>query len=163
MEEQLSQQELDERIAILRRFRTLLEQQRTKFQEYLHVLELQERTISEADAVALLAHTQLETQIVEGIGSLQKVIVPMQRLYTASRASTYNPAEAVPIEKLQQDLSHLQSQVLAQNARNRSLLKTQMAGVQEQLSLMQVNNPYRARQSVYAERGGLGQLISFEA
>ena len=40
--ENLSKEELDERVAILKRFRALLEQQRTKFREYLKVLESQE-------------------------------------------------------------------------------------------------------------------------
>ena len=41
MENELTQAELDERVAILKRFRTLLEKQREKFQEYLKVLEKQ--------------------------------------------------------------------------------------------------------------------------
>ena len=36
---ELTQQELDERVALLRKFRSVLEQQRNKFQEYLTVLE----------------------------------------------------------------------------------------------------------------------------
>ena len=43
--EEISQAELDERVAILRKFRALLEQQRKKFQEYLAVLEKQEHSI----------------------------------------------------------------------------------------------------------------------
>ena len=35
---ELTQAQIDERIAVLKRFRTLLEQQRNKFREYLHVL-----------------------------------------------------------------------------------------------------------------------------
>ena len=41
----LTQTEIEERTAILKRFRSLLEQQRAKFKEYLHVLEEQEKTI----------------------------------------------------------------------------------------------------------------------
>ena len=55
MNQKLTQAELDERIQILKRFRSLLEQQRKKFQEYLKVLEAQESKISEEDAEALLA------------------------------------------------------------------------------------------------------------
>ena len=108
MEQKLTQAELDERILILKRFRSLLEQQRTKFQEYLKVLEAQESKISEEDAEALLAHSELETEIVANIGSLQKVIVPMQDLYNRSRAATYNPADAVPITRIQSDIEKLQ-------------------------------------------------------
>ena len=34
MEQKISKEELDERVAILKKFRMLLEQQRKKFQEY---------------------------------------------------------------------------------------------------------------------------------
>ena len=58
METKLSQEELNERIQILKKFRQLLEQQRTKFQEYLKVLEAQESKINEENAEALLAHAR---------------------------------------------------------------------------------------------------------
>ena len=90
MAETISQEELDERMAILRRFRALLEQQRTKFREYLKVLEMQESKIAMQDTESIKAHSDLENQIVEGIGSLQKVIGPMQKLYLSARKSTYN-------------------------------------------------------------------------
>ena len=61
--EEISQAELDERVAILRKFRALLEQQRKKFQEYLAVLEKQEHSIEEEDTEALVAHAELEQAI----------------------------------------------------------------------------------------------------
>ncbi len=157
---QLSAEELEGRIAVLRRFRTLLEQQREKFQEYLRVLELQEGKIKDEDAEAIIAHSNLEEQIVRNIGSLQKVIVPMQRLYT--RVSTYNPADSEPVTKLQSDLTKLRSQVLAQNLRNRQLLKSRMAGLQDEMTQIQIKNPYRSHQSVYAEQDGTGNLVHVE-
>lgn len=162
MSDILSQEELAERVAIVKRFKTLLEKQRARFQEYLKVLEMQEGEIAREDSESLLAHAELENQIVEGIGSLQKVIEPMQKLYLGvkSSTSTYNSADIVPIEKLQNDLSHLQSQVLAQNEKNRNLLKIQMTELREQI--MAIKNPYRARQSVYAEVES-GNLIQIEA
>ena len=101
MTKELSQEELDERVAILRRFRSLLEQQRNKFREYLLVLEKQEGTIEAEDPDAIIAHSELEEQIVRNIGSLQKVIAPMQQLYQTSHAATYNPQEAIPIDSIQ--------------------------------------------------------------
>ena len=135
MNEVLSQDELAERVAIVKRFRALLEKQRSRFQEYLKILELQENEIGDQNSAALVAHTELENQIVEGIDSLQKVIVPMRKLYldVKSSASTYNPADIIPIEKLQSDLTNLQTQVLAQNERNRQLLKVQMDEIREGL------------------------------
>ena len=150
MEQKLTQAELDERILILKRFRSLLEQQRTKFQEYLKVLEAQESKISEEDAEALLAHSELETEIVANIGSLQKVIIPLQDLYNRARAATYNPADAVPITRIQSDLEKLQSQVLAQNEKNRKLLKVHMTNLRQQIS--EFKNPYRSLTSIYVQQ-----------
>ena len=160
MIEQVSQEELNERIAILRRFRALLEQQRTKFREYLKVIEQQESKFCEQHAQALIAHSELEAQIVKGIGSLQKVIGPMQKLYLSAKTSTYNPQDIIPIEKLQDDLTHLQTQVLAQNERNRQLLRTQLEDLKEQIATLR--NPYRKLNSVYAETE-TGTLIQVEA
>ena len=60
---ELTQEELNERVALLKKFRGLLEQQRAKFQEYLTVLEKQQDSISTENTDALLAHTELEQQI----------------------------------------------------------------------------------------------------
>ena len=150
MESKLSKAELDERILILKRVRSLLEQQRKKFQDYLKVLEAQESKITEEDAEALLEHSQLETEIVANIGSLQKVIIPMQALYNKSNAASYNPAEAVPISRIQDDLAKLQTQVLAQNEKNRGLLKVHMTSLRKQIS--DFKNPYRTVTSVYAQK-----------
>lgn len=161
MEKKLTQDELEERIAILRRFRTLLEQQRTKFREYLNVLEQQESKISAEDADALIAHSELEAQIVAGIGSLQKVIVPMQKLYQSSNAASYNPTDAVPVDELQNDLAKLQQQVLIQNERNRALLRSHITDIKRQLNDFQ--NPYRTIKSVYSEKVSTGSLVQIDA
>ena len=157
----LSNEELAERIAILRRFRTLLEQQRSKFQQYLQVLEQQEQKISIQDADAIIAHSELEAQIVEGLGSLQKVIVPMQELCQNTNAASFNPKDAVPISHLQTDLAKLQSQVLAQNQRNRALLKNHISQLKTQM--VTIKNPYRTARSVYAEHEPVGTLVSCNA
>ena len=57
---EITQQELDERVALLRKFRSLLEQQRNKFQEYLNVLEKQQDSITSQNTESLIAHTELE-------------------------------------------------------------------------------------------------------
>ncbi|MEE0893779.1 MAG: flagellar biosynthesis protein FlgN [Treponema sp.] len=160
METKLSQEELNERIQILKKFRQLLEQQRTKFQEYLKVLEAQESKINEENAEALLAHSELEAQIVKGIGSLQKVIVPMQDLVTRTHAATYNPADAKPIEDIKAELAKLQGQVLKQNEKNRNLLKFHMAQIKEQIQ--EFKNPYRSLNSVYFTTMTTGSRIQVE-
>ena len=161
MQEALSKEELDARIAILRRFRSLLEQQRDKFRAYLRVLELQEPQITGDDAALLNEHTELGSLLVHDIGELQKVIVPMQALYRSRHAAACSPAEAVPVEQLQEELDRLQEKALAQNKRNQQLLRTRLPEVRRELT--QFKNPYRAHQSVYAEKDGSGSFIHINA
>ena len=85
--EEISQAELAERVAILRKFRSLLEQQRKKFQEYLAVLEKQEHSIEEEDTEALVAHAELEQAIAGSLSNLQKVIVPFSEMYKSGASS----------------------------------------------------------------------------
>ena len=92
--EELTQQELDERVALLRKFRSLLEQQRNKFREYLTVLEKQENSITSENPETLIAHTELEQQVVKNIANLQKVIVPMSKMYKASVPMAHTAEEA---------------------------------------------------------------------
>lgn len=157
---ELSQEEIEQRVAILKRFKTLLIEQRKKFQEYLKVLELQENKIEQEDTESLLKHSQLETEIVASIGSLQKVIVPMQKLYNESKIASYNPQEAIPIKNIQDDLRNLQSKVLQQNEKNRTLLKEHMSYLKEQI--MNFKNPCKNRSSIYASRATSGSRIAFE-
>ena len=145
---ELTQNELNERVAVLKRFRRLLEEQRAKFAQYLKVLELQENGIQNEDTDALIAHTELETQIVSNIHSLQKVIMPLESLYNSYR-TTFSPNEAVPVTDIQNELEVLQKKVLAQNEKNRELLKTHMNTLRVQIQ--NFRNPYKSARSVYAK------------
>lgn len=158
---QLSQAELDERVAILKRFRSLLEKQRAKFQEYLNVLEKQEAKIAAQDADAIIAHTELEANIIENIGSLQKVIAPMEKLYQTSKAASYNLKDAIPVQNLKEDLAKLRSQVLIQNEKNRNLLKLHIVEIKQQINEMK--NPYFGKRSIYASDANLGSVIQINA
>ena len=144
---EITQEELNERVALLRRFRSLLEEQRGKFKEYLNVLEKQQNSITSENPEALLAHTELEQQVVKNIASLQKVIVPMAKMYRASNGKT-STAEDADIMKIQNDLSDLQDKVLKQNAINRDLLRVHIEQLKSQIS--NFKNPYKNNRSVYA-------------
>lgn len=158
---ELSKEELDERVAILKRFRKLLEQQRSKFQEYLSVLESQQGKIEIEDAASIVAHAELENQIVKNLANLQKVIVPMQGMYKAIMPGV-PVTDNTNVEQLQLDLANLQKQVLAQNERNRNLLKSQMGKIKTQIGNLNLMNPYRGRSSVYSEKAAVGSMISIE-
>jgi len=144
---EISQEELNERVALLRNFRKLLEKQRGKFQEYLNVLEKQQDSITAEDPETLLAHTELEQQVVKNLANLQKVIVPMSKMY---RNSSNAPAIAddAEIQKLQGELSALQTRVLKQNEINRDLLRVHIDKIKIQLN--NFKNPYKNNRSVYA-------------
>ncbi len=63
----LSRQELDERVAVLKRFRELLVRQRDKFHDYMGLLDRQRSDIENGDVDALVAHVELEQGIVSEI------------------------------------------------------------------------------------------------
>ena len=142
-ERKLNEQELNERVAVLRRLKELLSEQRAKFREYLTVLEKQETSIASEDMEKLYAHTELEQNILGNISNLQKVIKPMEALYKDAYAG--NDAE-IPI--LRTDLSKLQTQILAQNEKNRTALRTHIDSVR--LKLQSLQNPYKKTKSIYA-------------
>lgn len=156
---EISQKELEERVAILRRFRSLLEQQRAKFQEYLTVLEKQETSIESEDTNAIISHAELEQQVVAGIKNLQKVIVPMSEMYNSSAKGTLVKADQ-SVEAIQNDLEKLQDKVLQQNQKNRELLRSHLMQIRAQLD--NFKNPYRNVRSVYATKVAQGNLVAVE-
>ena len=153
---EMSQEELNERVAILRKFRSLLEQQREKFREYLKVLEKQETSIEKEDSEKLLAHTELEQQVLSNIMNLQKVIVPMSEIYQKKNS---NKDEASVIE-IQNDLAELQQKVLLQNQKNRELLKTHIVEIRRQIDSLK--NPYKNASSIYAQKSQVGSFVTVD-
>ena len=166
-QEEISQEELNSRVALLHKFKELLSQQRSKFQEYLTVLEKQQDSISSEDTEHLIAHTELEQQVVQNIANLQKVIVPMQKLYKTAGQSYNGSLEGISedreISVIQEELTDLQNKVLKQNEINRDLLRVHL----EQLKTKMANfkNPYKNVRSVYANTQAkpVATLVSVEA
>ena len=156
---ELTQEELNERVALLKKFRGLLEQQRAKFQEYLNVLEKQQDSISTENPDALLAHTELEQQIVKNLTNLQKVIVPMSKMYNAV-SPVSKESDDIAIAKLQNDLSDLQDKVLKQNEINRDLLRVHIDHLKGQIN--NFKNPYRNLSSVYAQKAPVATMVAVE-
>ncbi len=157
---EITQQELDERVALLRKFRSLLEQQRNKFQEYLTVLEKQNDSITSQNAESLLAHTELEQQVVRNIANLQKVIVPMQKMYKSGVPMAHTDEE-LSINKIQNELADLQNKVLKQNQINRDLLRVHIETIRNQIQ--NFKNPYKNVRSVYAQPQHVASLVEVEA
>lgn len=140
----LSQEELSQRVAVLRRFRELLQRQRDKFSQYLQLLEHQKGDIESGDVDALVSHVELEQGIVSEIFAVQKVIDPLETMYRAA----YKGSEPEGIGELRGTLDMLREEVTTRNAENRALLKQRMEMLRHEV--MSVNNPYARRRSVYA-------------
>lgn len=157
---ELTQEELNERVELLKKFRSLLEQQRSKFQEYLTVLEKQQDSITTENPESLLAHTELEQQVVKNIANLQKVIVPMSKMYKASNEAS-NSGDVQTISSLQKDLADLQEKVLKQNQINRDLLRIHIDQIKNQLQ--NFHNPYKNARSVYAQKQPVATMVEVEA
>lgn len=155
----ITQEELNERVALLHKFKELLEQQRAKFQEYLTVLEKQQDSIKTESTEKLIAHTELEQQIVKNLSNLQKVIVPMNKMYKA--AGIKATAEDAAIENIQSELNDLQQKVMKQNEINRDLLRIHIDNIRTQINSLK--NPYKANRSVYAQKQAVAQYVQVEA
>ena len=140
----LNDSEIAERVAVLKRFRTLLEKQRLKFREYLTVLEKQEKSIADENSDAVLRHTELEESIIAEIFTIQKVIDPLEYMYTNICRNT----EHSDIPHLKTDLDDLQKRVLAQKKKNRELLRTHITGLRQQIASLK--RPYAHKESIYA-------------
>jgi hypothetical protein len=164
---QLSQAELDQRVAVLKRFRELLASQRDKFRSYMDLLDHQKRDIESGDVDALVAHVEAEQGIVAEIFAVQKVIAPLEDLYravyhsgNAAGAAGQGTDGNLPgssavgqgpqgIPELKSTLEALKNEVVQRNAENQALLKQRIDMLRHQI--MSVNNPYTKRKSVYAQ------------
>ena len=148
----LNDSEIAERVAVLKRFRSLLEQQRLKFREYLTVLEKQEKSISDENTDAVLQHTELEESIIAEIFTIQKVIDPLEYMYTNICKNEHSD-----IPHLKTDLDDLQKRGLAQNKRNRELLQTHITGLRQQIASLK--RPYAHKESIYASTARTAALV----
>ncbi len=151
--QQLTNSELAERVAILKRFRVLLKQQRSQFYEYLHVLEQQEKSIAEENTDAILKHTELEESIISNIFTMQKVIDPIEELYNNVCTTPLD----TDVPQLKNELNSLQEEVLNQNKKNRELLHNHMAGLRQKLA--DLKRPYAQNESIYAQDAHHAEII----
>jgi len=151
----LTEEELAHRVAILKRFRELLLEQRNRFQEYLVVLDKQRDVIEKGDTDALLSHVELEEKIVSDIFAIQKVIDPLEDLYRASY-----PERETEVPKLKAALEELKNEAVQRSQRNRDLLSKRMDQLRSEIKTLR-NNPFAARRSVY-DTSGAASLIDIK-
>jgi len=162
---EISESELAQRVAVIKRFKELLIQQRERFRNYLAVLDRQQLLIGYGSADEITAHVELEEQIVADIFSIQKVIEPMEVMYNAvggaaqgggadadsddlSKFGTFITINDVPA--LKATLEDLKTQAVVRSVRNRDLLSSRMEEINADIQTLK-NNPFisKARFSLY--------------
>jgi hypothetical protein len=149
-----------ERISVLARFRQLLEDQRKKLQDYLYLLEKQEKTILSDNTDAAINYCALEQDILENISTLQRVILPIEGMYREIYGTQMVHKDDFEIPKLQANLEKLRRQVQSQNESNRELLRSRLSQVRSQIDTF---NLFRLSRSIYADDTESASLLEIEA
>jgi hypothetical protein len=151
-------EELAQRVAVLRRFKTLLQEQRDRFRSYLEVLDKQQGMIETGSADDLLTQVELEENIVADIFSIQKVIDPLEDMYRTV-ISGFNPqtaagSDADDVPSLKAALEDLKKEALIRSTRNKELLSRRMVELRAEIKVLR-DNPYvaNARRSVFSGSG----------
>jgi hypothetical protein len=140
----ISPGELSQRVAVLRRFRVLLAEQRDRFHSYLEALDRQRQVIETGTAEELIAHVELEEKIVADIFSIQKVIEPLDKMYrtvySGSAGFSVQPG-GDEVSGLKSALEGLKKEAVARSGRNRDLLSRRMAEIRSEIKALR-SNPY---------------------
>jgi len=153
----ISADELDQRVAILRRFKELLLQQRERFQSYLAALEKQQAVIESRDTEDLVKYVELEEQIVADIFSIQKVIDPLENMYQA--AIPFSAADDIPALKL--TLENLKEQAATRSAYNRDLLSSRMTVIRTEIKDLK-NNPLAGAARSFYQNSVAASLVDIK-
>jgi len=158
---ELSPSELEQRVAILKRFRELLTQQRNHFQQYLEVLDKQKDVIEKGSADDLMFHVELEEKIISDIYSIQKVIDPLEAMYRKNLSvpdQKQNTGEIIAasevreVPRLRTALEELRSEAVIRSERNRSLLAKRMEELRQEMKTLRAN-PYAIRRPSFSQEG----------
>jgi flagellar biosynthesis/type III secretory pathway chaperone len=125
----LTREEVEKRVALLKRLKATLAQQRAKFQNYLQVLDAEQASL-EADAIETLqAQVVLEEELVVDIHAIQKVIDPLE----AVLQEAYEGPVDDEVTDLRSSLETLKVQVQQKSLENRGLLSKTMDMVQREI------------------------------
>jgi hypothetical protein len=160
----LDPKELARRVAVLRRFRMLLTQQRDRFRSYLEVLDKQKDIIEKGSAEELLSHIELEEKIVADIFSIQKVIDPLEDMYhavvsdfghgsaAAAKKTAFRAESDDEVPGLKAALEDLKKEAIIRSTRNKELLSRRMVDLRSEIKSLR-NNPYaaNARKAAYTD------------
>ena len=146
----ISQAELKQRVAVVKRFKELLKAQRDRFRTYLDTLDSQKDLIEQGSADDLLRHVEMEEKIVEDIFSIQKVIDPLEKMYHSAKMEAPakgKPSEQEEVSGLKQALDGLKAEAVVRSGRNRELLTKRMAELRSEIKTLR-SNAYGRRPNI---------------
>lgn len=134
--------------AMLERLKYLLLAQQTRFDSYLAVLDKQYEAIANGGSEDILFYVELEEKIGREVFSIQKAVLPLEKLY---RATYPAKAQRSDITTLKTILEARKEEVRVRLQRNQDELAKQMTLLRSQIQTLQTS-PLR-RTSVYASAG----------
>lgn len=153
---QLTEEQVRERVAVLKRLKELLSRQRTKFENYLVVLDHEHTDIEGGNVEAMTAHVEMEQSVVQEIFTIQKVIDPLEDMYNAA----YPTGESeVPL--LKTTLETMKQDVLKKSESNRALLRERMDSMRQEIAELKVG-AYKRPNRVYGGNDRSGSLIDIK-
>lgn len=123
----------EQKIALLKKLKQILTQQREKFHQYLVVLEAEKKSIENDLVESLEEQLKMEENLILDIQSFQKVILGLQTIAQQS----YSDHQDQEVEILQTSLETLRQQVLEKNKTNRQLLSARMSQIQSEIRQLQ--------------------------
>jgi hypothetical protein len=136
-ETRIGREELNQRVAILRRFRALLVEQRDRFRSYLEELDKQKDAIETGSAEELIAHVEMEEKIVADIFAIQKVINPLDEMYhTLSAGGTDALGNETEVQGLKSALDSLKKEAVIRSNRNKDILSQRMLEIREEIKTL---------------------------
>ncbi len=136
----LTKDEVDRRVALLKRLKRTLAEQRQKFHDYLKVLDAEQTSIENRAAETLQAQVEMEEQLVVEIHAIQKVIDPLEAVLRESQDVSDNE-----VAELRTALDDLKEQVSQKSEQNRGLLERALSSLSGEIVRLRPTrgrNPY---------------------
>jgi len=174
--EGFTNEEIERRAAVFKRFRELLYEQYDKLQNYLLVLDNQKKSIENLNGAGISAQIELEEKLCSDIFSIQKCIGPMRALFNEvcanksppdARISQNSPnapawnieendhvsnhiteeaGQIKEIEELEAALDKLKARASEQTKENLALIEGRTNSLRDEIKALR-NNPFLKKQN----------------
>ena len=159
--ETIDSAEIAQRVAVLKRFKTLLAQQRDRFKSYLDLLDRQQDVIETGSADDLLSYVELEEKIVADIFSIQKVIDPLDDMYHSIVGKSAGAERPDDVPGLKASLEKLKDEAVVRSTKNKELLSKRMMELRSEITALR-NNPYMASNKRSSFGGNTSSILDLK-